>query len=77
LLFVSCRGPNDPETYLTRSPRNGRNAIIDLTTKKIIGTIEGGNQPTGLDVSNDGNYVCFSNFRDNNIEIYYIGDFNK
>ncbi len=76
-LLVSSRGPNDPETYLTRSPRNGRNTIIDLTNQKIAGYIEGGNQPTGLGVSNDGNYACFSNFRDDNIEIYWLGELKK
>jgi YVTN family beta-propeller protein len=73
-LFVSCRGPNDSETYLNRSPRNGRIAIIDLVHKKVEAFIEGGNQPTGLAISNDGAMLCFSNFRDNNIELYSIGN---
>ncbi len=74
-IFASCRGPNDPDTYLVRSPENGKIAIIDLENESVISSITGGNQPTGLDISNDGKYLCFSNFRDKNIEIYDIGDF--
>jgi len=73
-IYVSCRGPNAPETYLERSPRNGFITIIDIENKKIAGYIEGGNQPTGLDISKDGNYLAFSNFRDNNFEIYWLGN---
>lgn len=72
-LYVSCRGPNDPETYLTRSPENGRIEVINLIDKKTEYSFEGGNQPTGLDISIDGNYLCFSNFRDNNLELYWLG----
>ncbi|HPO49637.1 MAG TPA: YVTN family beta-propeller repeat-containing protein, partial [Spirochaetota bacterium] len=71
-LFVSSRGPNDPESYLNRSPENGRITTIDVEKQEIINVFEGGNQPTGLDVSNNGKYLCFSNFRDKNIEIYYL-----
>jgi DNA-binding beta-propeller fold protein YncE len=72
-LYVSCRGKNAQETYLTRSPENGRIIIIDLNKKKILYSIEGGNQPTGLGLSTEGNYMCFSNFRDNNFELYWMG----
>lgn len=72
LLFVSSRGPNDPESYLNRSPVNGKITVIDVEKREIISVFEGGNQPTGLDVSANGKYLCFSNFRDKNIEIYYL-----
>lgn len=73
-LFVSCRGPNDDETYLKRSPRNGYITIIDMKEAKIISQFEGGNQPTGLAVSHNGKYLCFTNFKDDNFELYYIGE---
>lgn len=76
-LFVSCRGPNDVESYLKRSPRNGRIAIIDLKSNEVVSMFEGGNQPTGLGLSNNNEYLCFSNFRDNNIELYWIGELNE
>ena len=71
-LFVSSRGPNNQEDYTKRSPVNGKIQIIDVTNMKNVYEFEGGNQPTGLDVSSDGKYLCFSNFQDENIEIYSI-----
>ena len=71
-LFVSSRGPNNKEDYTKRSPENGKIQLIDTTTMKVILSFEGGNQPTGLDVSPDGKYLCFSNFQDENIELYEI-----
>jgi len=71
-LFVSCRGPNNPNGYLERSLENGKIAIIDCEKKEVIGYIEGGAQPTGLDISNNGKLLAFSNFQDHNIEIYKI-----
>ncbi|MBP5569308.1 MAG: YVTN family beta-propeller repeat-containing protein, partial [Treponema sp.] len=58
--------------YTKRSPQNGKIQIIDVKTIEIVETFEGGNQPTGLDVSSDGKYLCFSNFQDENIELYEI-----
>ena len=71
-LFVSSRGPNNKEDYTKRSPENGKIQIIDTESMKIVLSIEGGNQPTGLDVSNNGKFLCFSNFQDENIELYKI-----
>lgn len=71
-LFVSSRGPNNPEDYTLRSPKNGEITIIDTTIGKVVNKIEGGNQPTGLAISPDGKYLCFSNFQDANIELYRI-----
>ena len=71
-LFVSSRGPNNKEDYTKRSPENGKIQLIDTTTMKVVLSFEGGNQPTGLDVSLDGKYLCFSNFQDENIELYEI-----
>ena len=73
-LFVSSRGPNNPADYTKRSPQNGKIQIIDTKTMQIVQSFEGGNQPTGLDVSPDGKYLCFSNFQDENIELYEITD---
>lgn len=73
-LFVSSRGPNNPQDYTKRSPSNGKIQIIDITTMEVVKKFEGGNQPTGLDVSDDGKLLCFSNFQDQNIEIYSISE---
>ncbi|MBP3709983.1 MAG: YVTN family beta-propeller repeat-containing protein [Treponema sp.] len=71
-LFVSSRGPNNRSDYTKRSPENGRITIIDVDAWQTVHTFEGGNQPTGLDISRDENYLCFSNFQDANIELYKI-----
>ncbi|MCQ2592092.1 MAG: YncE family protein [Treponema sp.] len=76
-LFVSCRGPNNPEDYTKRSPVNGKICIIDTDTMEIVSEIQGGNQPTGLDVSNDGKLLCFSDFQDAAIELYSIKSLSK
>lgn len=73
-LFVSCRGYNNPTDYTKRSPSNGQIYIIDTKDFSVVKTFEGGNQPTGLDVSNNEKYLCFSNFQDYNIELYEIED---
>lgn len=74
-LFVSCRGPNNPASYLLRSPANGSIIIIDLFTKKKIISFTAGNQPTGLDISNNGKFLAFSNFMDDTIEIFSLENF--
>ncbi len=70
-LFVSCRGPNDPVSYLNRSPRSGRVHVIDLKERSVR-SFEAGNQPTGLDISPDGTRLCVTNFKDDTIELYDI-----
>jgi DNA-binding beta-propeller fold protein YncE len=72
LLFVSCRGPNNPGHYTWRSPKDGKVMVFDVEKKELLTTIQCGNQPTGLDLSNDGNLLVFSNFKDNTIELYDI-----
>lgn len=69
-LFVSCRGKNNPADYTLRSPENGKIYVIDIESMSVVDSFEGGNQPTGLDISSDGSYLCFSNFQDGNIELY-------
>ena len=71
-LFVSCRGPNSTKAYTDRSPVNGKIYLIDCAMFEEISDFEGGNQPTGLDVSPDGRLLCFSNFQDANMELYEI-----
>ena len=77
LLFVSSRGPNNPVDYTLRSPEDGKILVFNTVTKELLTIIKGGNQPTGLDVSNDGNILAFSNFLDNTIELYDISRINR
>ena len=69
-LYVSCRGPNSPLGYLKKGNVFGRVDVIDLRKHEVVESIEGGNQPTGLDISPDGRYLVFSNFLDHEIRIY-------
>jgi len=71
-LMISSRGPNNRETYLKKGPKFGKIYIIDTEKLKIKSWIWGKNQPTGLDISSDGKYLAFTNFLDNEIEIYKI-----
>ncbi len=71
-LYVSSRGPNNKETYLKKGPEFGKIYIIDTRTYKIVDWIWGKNQPTGLDISPDGKLLAFTNFLDNEIEVYRI-----
>ena len=73
-LFVSCRGPNNPADYTKRSPVNGQIKIIDTKDMSIVKTINGGNQPTGLDISPDETILCFSDFQDAAIELYSVSN---
>lgn len=72
LLYVSCRGKNNPVDYRLKSNDMGRIYVIDTETQKIVEYWEGGNQPTGLDLSSDGKYLVSSNFLDNEIRVYEI-----
>lgn len=71
-LYVSSRGPNNPETYLKKGPVFGKVFVIDTETFSIKDWIWGRNQPTGLDLSPDGKYMAFTNFLDDEVEIYRI-----
>lgn len=72
-LYVSCRGKNHPtKGYLHKGLVFGRLYIIDTEKLTVVESIEGGNQPTGLDISPDGKTLVFSDFLDNVVRIYKI-----
>jgi DNA-binding beta-propeller fold protein YncE len=70
--YIACRGPNNPQNYLWRSPRNGRIQLVDLEALKIVEDFEAGNQAVGLDVSPDGRFLAFTNLQDATVELYEI-----
>jgi YVTN family beta-propeller protein len=72
VLFVSCRGRNNPVTYYQPGPEWGSVVLIDTTTGLPLDAIVGGNQPTGLDVSPDGSLLAYSDFLDDRVTIYSI-----
>jgi DNA-binding beta-propeller fold protein YncE len=72
VLFVSCRGANNPKSYYLPGPEWGSVVVIDTTTGKTLDAIVGGNQCTALDVSPDGKLLVFSDFLDNRLRVYSI-----
>ena len=71
VLFASCRGRSGSGGYLTVGDR-GAVFAVDALTGDILDVIAAGRQPTGLDV--DGEWLVFSDFRDDRLEIYRIPD---
>ncbi len=69
-LYVSCRGRNNPKSYLIKGHDFGHLMVIDLATHKVVEDIEAGNQPTGLDVSPDGKYIVLTDFLDHAMRVY-------
>lgn len=77
-LYVSCRGPNNPEKgYLYKGLVMGRLDVIDTETLTVLESIEAGNQPTGLDVSPDGKTIVLSDFLDNRIRVFKYGNYTE
>lgn len=71
LLYVSCRGPNNPQKgYLHKGLEMGKIYVIDTAALTVQEFWEGGNQPTGLDISPDGQTLVFSDFLDKRLRIY-------
>ncbi len=73
-LYVSCRGPNNPEGYIYPSKVNGKIQIISTESFEIIAQWEQGNQPTGLDISPDGKYLSTTDFSGRTLNLYLISD---
>ncbi|MFP4385004.1 MAG: YncE family protein [Spirochaetia bacterium] len=71
-LFASVRGRNNPESYLKKGPEFGKVTVLETDPLRIIDWTWGRNQPTGLDISPDNKYMVFSDFLDDNLEIYSI-----
>jgi DNA-binding beta-propeller fold protein YncE len=71
-LYVSCRGPNNPESYLLRSPRPGTIHIVrtrDMTTRQVL---SGGTQPTGLALSPDERLLASTSFQDDEVLVWSL-----
>lgn len=75
VLFVSCRGENNPKSYYIPGPEWGSIVILDAATGAPLDAIVGGNQPTALDLSPDGTMLVFSDFLDNRLRVYEVPDY--
>jgi YVTN family beta-propeller protein len=75
-LFVSSRGKNNPDDYTKPGPEFGTVSVLSSLDLTLEETIWGRNQPTGLAVSPDGNFLVFTDFLDANLELYRIKEIN-
>ncbi len=72
VLFVSNRGRNNPESYYLPGPEWGSVLLIDTRTGAMLDAIVGGNQTTGLELSDDGTMLAFSDLLDNRVVVYSV-----
>jgi len=77
VLYVSNRGENNSASYYIPGPEWGSILALDARTGKPLDAIVGGNQCTGLDVSDDGRYLAFSDFLDGRVHVYEIPPYKK
>lgn len=76
VLFVSCRGANNPASYNIPGPEWGSVLLFDSSTGAGLDAIVGGNQCTALTVSADGALLVFSDFLDARIRSYEVPPFS-
>ena len=71
LVVVASRGRNNPNDYQLPGPDFGKLTVLDARGR-VLGAVWGRNQPTGLAFSKDGKYLAFTDFLDNNVELYRV-----
>lgn len=71
LVAVASRGRNNPADYQLAGPEFGKVTLLDARGA-VVGSVWGRNQPTGLAFSADGKYLAFTDFLDNNVELYRV-----
>jgi DNA-binding beta-propeller fold protein YncE len=71
-LYASSRGRNNPEDYTKPGPEFGALYILRPADLSLEEKVWGRNQPTGLAVSPGGRYLVFTDFLDDNLELYRI-----
>jgi YVTN family beta-propeller protein len=72
VLFVSCRGENNPKSYYLPGPEWGSILVFDALTGRPLDAVVCGNQPTALDISADGRLLVSSDFLDNRLRLYEV-----
>lgn len=72
LLFVSCRGRNNSETFYIPGPEWGSVVVLDAATGRPLDAVVAGNQTTGLDLSPDGQFLAASDFLDDRMRVFSV-----
>lgn len=76
VLFISCRGENNPKSYYIPGYEWGTILLLDTSTGKPLDAIIGGNQCTALDVSDSGSMLAFSDFLDDRLQLYEVPEYD-
>ena len=71
VLYVSNRGRNGA-CYCAPGPEWGSVLALDARSGRALDAIVAGNQTTGLDVSDDGRLLAFSDFLDNRVSLFTV-----
>jgi DNA-binding beta-propeller fold protein YncE len=71
-VYASSRGRNNPEDYTRPGPDLGAVYVLRAEDLSLEEKVWGRNQPTGLAVSPNGKLLVFSDFLDDNLELYRI-----
>jgi len=71
MLAVASRGRNNPNDYQLAGPEYGKVTILNVKGE-VLGSAWGRNQPMGLAFSADGKFLAFTDFLDNNVELYRV-----
>ena len=71
LVAVASRGRNNAADYQQPGPEYGKVTLFDAKGS-VVASVWGRNQPTGLALSADGRYLAFTDYLDNNLELYRI-----
>ena len=71
-IFASSRGHNNPLDYTIPGPDFGAVYILNAEDLSLQERIWGRNQPTGLAVSPDGKLLVFTDFLDQNLQLYWL-----
>lgn len=77
VLFISCRGENNPKSYYIPGYEWGTILLFDTGSGKPLDAIIGGNQCTALDVSDDGTMLSFSDFLDDRLQFFEVPAYEK
>lgn len=72
VLFVSCRGRDNPQSYYIPGPEWGSVVVLDAASGRPLDALVTGNQTTGLDVSADGTRLAVTDFLDNRVRVYEV-----
>jgi YVTN family beta-propeller protein len=71
-IYACTRGTNGAQGYEKEGPDAGELIAVDAESLEVVARQWGGDQPTGLAVSPDGERVVFSDFLDARLEAYDV-----